>query len=178
MSFMKRNALILGAGSALLTASVAAHAQESGHLSADYLKQATPLIHWPQGLEPRNVDVFVHNEGWIDAPPEIVWANLIDATKWPSWKADSPSSPRVSASTGRRSVFQSEAPLMSSSRTGKSAGVSIVRSLRFTTPGCSCLSAAARALSLRKRKRVLTRSSFGSNSRTRCMMAMTGGCLR
>jgi len=89
MSFMKRNALILGAGSALLTASVAAHAQESGHLSADYLKQATPLIHWPQGLEPRNVDVFVHNEGWIDAPPEIVWANLIDATKWPSWYANS-----------------------------------------------------------------------------------------
>ena len=89
MSFMKRNTLILGAGSALLTASVAAHAQESGHLSADYLKQATPLIHWPQGLEPRNVDVFVHNEGWIDAPPEIVWANLIDATKWPSWYANS-----------------------------------------------------------------------------------------
>jgi len=58
-------------------------------LSADYLKQATPLIHWPQGLEPRNVDVFVHNEGWIDAPPEIVWANLIDATKWPSWYANS-----------------------------------------------------------------------------------------
>ena len=89
MSFMKRNALILGAGSALLTASVAAHAQESGHLSADYLKQATPLIHWPQGLEPRNVDVFVHNEGWIDAPPEIVWTNLIDATQWPSWYANS-----------------------------------------------------------------------------------------
>jgi uncharacterized protein YndB with AHSA1/START domain len=89
MSFMKRNALILGAGLALLMASVAAHAQESGSLSADYLKQATRLIHWPQGLEPRNVDVFVHNEGWIDAPPEIVWANLIDATKWPSWYANS-----------------------------------------------------------------------------------------
>jgi len=89
MSFMKRNALILGTGLALLMASVAAHAQESGRLSADYLKQATPLIHWPQGLEPRNVDVFVHNEGWIDAPPEIVWANLIDATQWPSWYANS-----------------------------------------------------------------------------------------
>ena len=89
MSFMKRNALILGAGLALLMASVAAHAQESGSLSADYLKQATRLIHWPQGLEPRNVDVFVHNQGWIDAPPEIVWANLIDATKWPSWYANS-----------------------------------------------------------------------------------------
>jgi hypothetical protein len=60
-SFMKRNALILSTGLMLLTASVAAHAQESGRLSADYSKQAIPLIHWPLGLEPRNVDVFVHN---------------------------------------------------------------------------------------------------------------------
>ena len=88
MRFMKRNALIVSAGLALLTASVA-HAQESGRLSADYLKQGTPLIHWPQGLEPRDVDVFVHNEGWIDAPPGTVWANLIDAAQWPSWYSNS-----------------------------------------------------------------------------------------
>jgi uncharacterized protein YndB with AHSA1/START domain len=85
---MKRYALILIAGLALFTASVA-HSQESGRLSAYYLKQATPLIHWPQGLEPRNADVFVHNEGWIDAPPENVWANLIDAAQWPSWYSNS-----------------------------------------------------------------------------------------
>ena len=66
---MKRHALILSAGLALLTGSMAD------------AKQATPLIHWPQGLEPRNVDVFVHNEGWIDAPPEIVWTNPIDAAQ-------------------------------------------------------------------------------------------------
>jgi hypothetical protein len=36
-------------GLALLTASTA-HAQESSRLSAGYLRQATPLIHWPQGL--------------------------------------------------------------------------------------------------------------------------------
>ena len=53
--------------------------QNTGHV-----KQASPLIHWPAGLEPHNVDVFVHNEGWIDAPPDIVWANLIDAAQWPS----------------------------------------------------------------------------------------------
>jgi hypothetical protein len=46
---MKRHALILSAGLALVTASVA-DTQESGHLSADHLKQATPLIHWPQPL--------------------------------------------------------------------------------------------------------------------------------
>jgi len=85
---MKANALILGAALALLSAT-AAHSQESSRLSAVYLRQATPLIHWPQGLEPRNVDVFVHNEGWIDAPPDIVWANLIDAAQWPSWYSNS-----------------------------------------------------------------------------------------
>jgi hypothetical protein len=40
--------------------------------NADHLKQASPLIRWPPGLEPRNVDVFIHNEGWIDASPDIV----------------------------------------------------------------------------------------------------------
>jgi uncharacterized protein YndB with AHSA1/START domain len=85
---MKTNMLVLAAALAALTASTA-HAQESGRLSAEYLAQATPLIHWPQGLEPRNVDVFVHNEGWIDAPPDVVWANLIDASQWPSWYSNS-----------------------------------------------------------------------------------------
>ena len=67
-------------GLALLMAS-AAYAQVSSPLSVVYLKQSTPLMHWPQGLESHDVDVFVHNEGWIDAPPEIVWASLIDATQ-------------------------------------------------------------------------------------------------
>jgi uncharacterized protein YndB with AHSA1/START domain len=85
---MKRNMLALLRSRVLLAVSPA-QAQESGHLSAAYLRQATPLIHWPPGLEPRNVDVFVHNEGWIDAPPDTVWANLIDATQWPSWYSNS-----------------------------------------------------------------------------------------
>ena len=62
--------LFAAAGVALLFFSPAS-AQESGRLSAEYLKQATPLIHWPKGLEPLNVDVFLHNEGWIDAPPAV-----------------------------------------------------------------------------------------------------------
>ena len=68
---MKGNALILAATLALLTAS-AAHAQESSRLSAEYLTQTTTLTQGPPGLEPRNVDVFVRNEGWIDAPPDVV----------------------------------------------------------------------------------------------------------
>jgi uncharacterized protein YndB with AHSA1/START domain len=84
----KSKILSVGAGIALICAS-AATAQESARLSADFLKQATPLIHWPKGLEPRSVDVFVHNEGWIDAPPEIVWKNLVDASRWPTWYSNS-----------------------------------------------------------------------------------------
>jgi uncharacterized protein YndB with AHSA1/START domain len=85
---MNANALVLGAALALLSTS-AAPAQESSRLSAEYLRLATPLIHWPQGLEPRSVDVFVHNEGWIGATAEIVWANLIDASQWPNWYSNS-----------------------------------------------------------------------------------------
>jgi uncharacterized protein YndB with AHSA1/START domain len=85
---LKTNALVLAASLVLLAASTA-HGQESSRLSADYLRQATPLIHWPQGLGPHDVDFFVHNEAWIDAPPENVWANLIDATQWPSWYSNS-----------------------------------------------------------------------------------------
>jgi Polyketide cyclase / dehydrase and lipid transport len=84
---MNKSALVVAAALGLQSASTA-QAAESGRLSADYLRQATPLIHWPQGLEPRNVDVFVHNEGWIDASPAVVWANLIDALQWPSWYAN------------------------------------------------------------------------------------------
>jgi hypothetical protein len=45
---MKRNAPDLGRRLALLAASTEA-AQESRRLSADWLRQATSLIHWPQG---------------------------------------------------------------------------------------------------------------------------------
>ena len=85
MSVTKMNTLILNAGLALVTASTI-HAQES---RAIYLQQATLLIHWPKGFEPRNADVFVHNEGWINASPDIVWGNLIDALKWPTWYSNS-----------------------------------------------------------------------------------------
>jgi hypothetical protein len=88
MRIIKKNALILNTGLVLVTASTI-HAQESSHLSANYLEQATPLIHWPKGLEPRNADVFVHNEGWINASPDIVWGNLIDALQWPGWYSNS-----------------------------------------------------------------------------------------
>src|SRR5271163_1976011 len=86
---MKRRFKFLAAAGVALLCVSPASAQESDKLSAEFLKQASPLIHWPKGLEPRNVDVFVHNEGSIDAPPEVVWQNLIDASKWPTWYSNS-----------------------------------------------------------------------------------------
>jgi hypothetical protein len=85
---MKLTALVIGIGLVLISAS-AALAQQSSRLSAQYLTQPTPSIHGPEGLEPRNVDVFVHNEGWMNAPAEVVWANLIDAAQWPTWYSNS-----------------------------------------------------------------------------------------
>jgi hypothetical protein len=150
---MKMNAQILTAALALLTVS-AAHAQESSRLSAEYLRHATPLIHWPRGLEPQNVDVFVHNEGWIGAPPDVVWTNLIDATQWPSWYANSADVRSTAASpglrkawllTGRHSTFRSGARSTSLSQTVRSDGASIIPPSRFTTPGCWSPNAEGRA---------------------------------
>jgi uncharacterized protein YndB with AHSA1/START domain len=84
---MKQITVIATIGLAAL-ASAPAHGQQVRHLSAAYLARATPLLHWPRGLEPTNVDVFVHNEVWIKAPAAVVWANLIDATQWPHWYAN------------------------------------------------------------------------------------------
>jgi uncharacterized protein YndB with AHSA1/START domain len=99
---MKLTALVISTGLVLISAS-AALAQQSSRLSAQYLTLATPLIHWPEGLEPRNVDVFVHNEGWINAPAEVVWANLIDAAQWPTWYSNSAN---VRIADGREKLAQ------------------------------------------------------------------------
>jgi uncharacterized protein YndB with AHSA1/START domain len=85
---VKLTTFFVGTGLALFSGS-AALAQQSSHLSAQYVKQATPLLHWPKGLAPRDVDVFVHNEVWINAPANVVWENLIDAKQWPSWYSNS-----------------------------------------------------------------------------------------
>jgi uncharacterized protein YndB with AHSA1/START domain len=46
-------------------------------------------IHWPEGFEPQNADLFSHNELAINASCERVWSHIIDATKWPSWYPNS-----------------------------------------------------------------------------------------
>jgi hypothetical protein len=42
-------------------------------------------IRWPVRYEPANTKVFVSNELVIPAPPEVIWAWLIRAVRWPEW---------------------------------------------------------------------------------------------
>lgn len=42
-------------------------------------------IHWPVKYRPENAIFFAHNEIDVMAPPEVVWAILIEAESWPHW---------------------------------------------------------------------------------------------
>ena len=42
-------------------------------------------IHWPQGFDPSQADLFSHNELLINASCERIWSHIIDADKWPEW---------------------------------------------------------------------------------------------
>ena len=64
-------------------------AQDQTQPPAKDLTQASPQIRWPEGFRPQEADVFVHNEVDIHAPAAVIWENLIDASKWPDWYANS-----------------------------------------------------------------------------------------
>jgi hypothetical protein len=51
----------------------------------DDLIERSVNIHWPDGFDPDNADLFAHNTIVIDAPVENIWAKLIDAAAWPTW---------------------------------------------------------------------------------------------
>jgi hypothetical protein len=42
-------------------------------------------IHWPQGFDPSQADLFSHNELLINASCERFWSHIIDAKGWPEW---------------------------------------------------------------------------------------------
>ena len=46
-------------------------------------------IHWPDGFDPEQADLFAHNEIVIHASCEKVFANMADAQAWPSWYPNS-----------------------------------------------------------------------------------------
>jgi uncharacterized protein YndB with AHSA1/START domain len=46
-------------------------------------------IHWPEGFNPSQADLFSHNQIRIAASCERVWSHIIDATQWPQWYPNS-----------------------------------------------------------------------------------------
>jgi Polyketide cyclase / dehydrase and lipid transport len=44
---------------------------------------------WPVGQAPTEAHVYAHNELFIAAAPEVVWAWLVRALRWPSWYPNS-----------------------------------------------------------------------------------------
>jgi uncharacterized protein YndB with AHSA1/START domain len=46
-------------------------------------------IHWPDGFDPEEADLFAHNEIVVHASCERVFANIADAQVWPSWYPNS-----------------------------------------------------------------------------------------
>jgi uncharacterized protein YndB with AHSA1/START domain len=46
-------------------------------------------IHWPERYAPGKTPVHVRNEIETSAPPEVVWAWLLRASRWPSWYPNS-----------------------------------------------------------------------------------------
>ena len=137
--------------------------------NADHLKQASPLVHWPPGLEPRNVDVFIHNEGWIDASPDIVWANLIDASQWPSWYSNSAD---LRIEGGQPQLG------MGVSFNWKTFGFPIRSTVDAFDPGREIGWSVDNPVFMVHHGWVLVRSSSTSSSRTRCMMVISLGCPR
>ena len=49
------------------------------------VRPETTWPRWPDGMQPSQSPVFVHNECAIPAPPAVVWQWLCRADLWPSW---------------------------------------------------------------------------------------------
>ncbi len=89
-------------------------------------------IRWPEHYHPRNTAVHVRNEIDIAAAPEIVWAWLIRAERWPSWYINSANVRFINAATpdlalgtrfnGRRSASALIPPYKNSCRMNVSPG--------------------------------------------------------
>ena len=53
------------------------------------LENRSPDIHWPDGFDPAQADLFSHNSLVINASCQRVWSHIVDATKWPKWYPNS-----------------------------------------------------------------------------------------
>ena len=93
MSGIKRFRRVLGyaALAALALAGMAARSNAANQTGGNVMSMKSDLanrekdIHWPQGFDPTQADLFSHNELLINASCARIWSHIIDANKWPEW---------------------------------------------------------------------------------------------
>ena len=90
-----RRALSYAAIAAFALAGTAAWSQAVNQAGTNVMTMKQDLanrekdIHWPQGFDPSQSDLFSHNELLINASCERIWSHIIDATNWPEWYPNS-----------------------------------------------------------------------------------------
>ena len=86
-----RRALGYAALAALALAGMAAWSHAANQAGSNVMSMKSDLanrekdIHWPQGFDPSQADLFSHNELLINASCARIWSHIIDASKWPEW---------------------------------------------------------------------------------------------
>jgi hypothetical protein len=86
-----RRALGYAALAALALAGMAAWSHAANQAGSNVMSMKSDLanrekdIHWPQGFDPSQADLFSHNELLINASCARIWSHIIDANKWPEW---------------------------------------------------------------------------------------------
>ena len=90
-----RQALGMAAIPALALAGSLAPARAANHQGSSIMTMKQDLadrekdIHWPEGFNPSQADLFSHNALLINASCERIWGHIVDATKWPQWYPNS-----------------------------------------------------------------------------------------
>jgi hypothetical protein len=93
MSGTKRFRRVLGSATlaTLALAGMAAWSHAADQTGNNVMSMKSDLanrdkdIHWPQGFDPSQADLFAHNEMLINASCARIWSHIIDASKWPEW---------------------------------------------------------------------------------------------
>ena len=86
-----RQALGMAALAALALAGSLPLARAANHQGSSIMTMKQDLadrekdIHWPEGFNPSQADLFSHNALLINASCQRIWGHIVDATKWPQW---------------------------------------------------------------------------------------------
>ena len=75
----------LALGESLAPARAANQAGSSMTMEQD-LADREKEIHWAEGFDPSQADLFSHNALLINASCERIWGHIVDATKWLSFE--------------------------------------------------------------------------------------------